>query len=127
VSVGDAPITADVPGVEESREKGNSRGASQPQHFSVAAADGQFRRDLLIAAVALVGIAAHIVLRFGFRSEILTQNLPLYFVLVFGGVPLVYKLIQKSLAREFGSDLLAGISIVASALMGQYLVGESSY
>ena len=49
---------------------------------------------------------------------------PLYVVLVFGGLPLVFRLIQKSLAREFGSDLLAGISIVASALMGQYLVGS---
>jgi heavy metal translocating P-type ATPase len=122
--VGQTPITADVPGVEKSREKGKSRGAYQPQSFSVAAANGQFRRDLLIAAGSLVGIVAHIVLRFGFQSEVLAQNLPLYVVLVLGGVPLVYKLIKKSLAREFGSDLLAGISIVASALMGQYLVGS---
>jgi heavy metal translocating P-type ATPase len=122
--VGHTPITADVPGVEQSREKENFRGAAQPQSFPAAAANGQFRRDLLIAAVALAGIAAHIVLRFGFHSEVLTQNLPLYVVLVFGGVPLVYKLIQKSLAREFGSDLLAGISIISSVLMGQYLVGS---
>jgi heavy metal translocating P-type ATPase len=117
-------MTADVLGVEENREKGKSRGVSQPQSFSAAAANGQFRRDLLIAAVALGGIAMHILLRFGFHSEVLKQNLPLYVVLVFGGVPLIYKLIKKSLAREFGSDLLAGISIVASALMGQYLVGS---
>jgi heavy metal translocating P-type ATPase len=121
--VGHTPITAEVPGVEEGREKENSRGASQPQSFSVASANGQFRRDLLIAAVALFGIAAHVLLRFVFRSEIVVQNLPLYAVLAFGGAPLVYKLIQKSLAREFGSDLLAGISIIASTLMGQYLVG----
>jgi heavy metal translocating P-type ATPase len=118
------PIAADVPGVEVSRGRGESRGVAQPQSFSVAAANGQFRRDLLIAAVALVGIVAHIALRFGFHSEVVVQNLPLYAVLVFGGAPLVYKLIQKSLAREFGSDLLAGISITASTLMGQYLVGS---
>jgi heavy metal translocating P-type ATPase len=44
-------------------------------------------------------------------------------VLLFGGIPLVLRLIRKSLAREFGSDLLAGISIIVSAIMGEYLVG----
>jgi len=121
--VGNTPITADVPGVEEDREKGKTRGLAQPQSFSTAGAKGQFRRDLLIAAVALAGIVAHVFLRFIFHAEVFAQNLPLFAVLAFGGVPLVYKLIQKSLAREFGSDLLAGISIIASASMGQYLVG----
>jgi heavy metal translocating P-type ATPase len=117
-------MTADIPGVEEGREEGKIRGASQPRSFSANAADRQFRRDLLIAAVALAGIASHIFLRFAFHAEALAQNLPLFAVLVFGGAPLVYKLIQKSLAREFGSDLLAGISIISSAMMGQYLVGS---
>lgn len=120
--MGNTPITAHVPGVEDSREKEMNRGGSQPPSFSVAT-DGEFRRDLLIAIVALAGIAAHLLLRFVLHSETLPQNLPLYAALVFGGAPLVYKLIQKSLAREFGSDLLAGISIISSALMGQYLVG----
>jgi acetyltransferase len=44
--VGHAPITADVPGVEESREKRNSRGPSQPQSFSKVTVNGLFRRDL---------------------------------------------------------------------------------
>ena len=122
--MGNTPITADVPGVEEGSEKEKTRGPSQPRSFSATAADGQFRRDLLIAVVALAGIAANLLLRFVFHSEILAQNLPLFAVLLFGGAPLVYKLIQKSLALEFGADLLAGISIVSSALMGQYLVGS---
>src|SRR5262249_31346136 len=45
-------------------------------------------------------------------------------VLVLGGVPLVYELLKKLLQREFGSDLLAGISIVTSAILGEYLAGS---
>jgi hypothetical protein len=33
---------------------------------------------------------------------------PLFAVLALGGVPLVFTLSRKLLAREFGSDLLAG-------------------
>ena len=48
---------------------------------------------------------------------------PLFAVLALGGVPLVFTLSRKLLAREFGSDLLAGISIVTSVILGEYLVG----
>jgi heavy metal translocating P-type ATPase len=44
-------------------------------------------------------------------------------VLLLGGAPLVLTLSRKLLAREFGSDLLAGISIVTSVLLGEFLVG----
>jgi len=119
-----APIVAEVPGVGEIASKTGPGGSPQPQASSISTADGQFRRDLLIAAVAITGIAAHLTLRFGFGSHGLAQAFPLYVVLVFGGLPLIFRLIQKSLARGFGSDLLAGISIIASALMGQFLVGS---
>ncbi len=85
---------------------------------------GNSARDLLIAVVAVTGIAAHLLLRFGFGSRVLLQNIPLYVVLLLAVFRLFIRLIQKSLAREFGSDLLAGISIVASPLMGQFLVGS---
>ena len=119
-----APMAADVPGIEEHSSKTSPSGSPQPPVSSDVTADGRFRRDLLIAAVAVIGIIAHLILRFGFGFRGLTLNFPLYVVLAFGGLPLVFRLIQKSLAREFGSDLLAGISIIASALMGQYLVGS---
>ena len=115
---------ANVPGVEEQRGKASPSGPPQPQVNSLELADGQFRRDFLIAVVAVAGIVAHLIARFGFGSHSLPQAAPLYVVLLFGGLPLVFRLIQKALAREFGSDLLAGISIVSSALMGQYLVGS---
>jgi heavy metal translocating P-type ATPase len=49
--------------------------------------------------------------------------LPLYIVLAAGGGPLVLSLAVKALRREFGSDLLAGISIVTAVLLGEYLAG----
>ena len=48
---------------------------------------------------------------------------PLIAALVLGGIPLVLELLLKLLHREFGSDLLAGISIVTSVLLGEYLAG----
>ena len=43
---------------------------------------------------------------------------PLFIALALGGVPIVIELLVKLFHREFGSDLLAGISIVTSVLLG---------
>ena len=48
---------------------------------------------------------------------------PLILALIAGGLPLLVPLTQKLLAREFGSDHLAGVSIVTSVVLGEYLVG----
>jgi heavy metal translocating P-type ATPase len=82
------------------------------------------RKDTIIAMLALAGIAAHLVLRFGCRSSEHIHHLPLFTTLALGGGPLVIELIVKALKREFGSDLLAGISIVTSVLLGEYLAGS---
>jgi heavy metal translocating P-type ATPase len=50
-------------------------------------------------------------------------ELPLVAMLLLGGVPLVLDLVRKLLAGTFGSDLLAGISIVTSVVLGEYLAG----
>ncbi len=84
---------------------------------------GGFSGDFFIAGITLFCIALHLILRFAFHASEFQQNIPLFVALLLGGLPLVVTLLKKSLAREFGSDLLAGISIVSSAAMGQYLVG----
>ena len=81
------------------------------------------RRTTIIAVVAIAGIAVHLVLRFGVHSDPRSYQIPLLVALALGGVPLVYELFRKLLRREFGSDLLAGISIVTSVLLGEYLAG----
>ncbi|HEX6213661.1 MAG TPA: heavy metal translocating P-type ATPase, partial [Vicinamibacterales bacterium] len=80
-------------------------------------------RASLIAGIAVVGIAAHLGLRWGPAAWQAAQAAPLYVVLAAGGVPLVVSLALKLVRRQFGSDLLAGISIVASVLLGEYLAG----
>lgn len=64
------------------------------------------------------------VLRYLFAVPLQASRAPLYITLVAGGIPLVVTLSRKLLAREFGSDLLAGISIVTSVILGEYLVGS---
>jgi heavy metal translocating P-type ATPase len=54
----------------------------------------------------------------------MVRQLPLIATLVFGGIPLVWELLGKLARRQFGSDLLAGISIVTSVLVGEYLAGS---
>ena len=49
--------------------------------------------------------------------------MPLFAALALGGIPILITLGKKVWAREFGSDLLAGISILTSVILGQYLVG----
>ena len=50
-------------------------------------------------------------------------DLPLVLMLLVGGIPLVGGLVAKLVTGSFGSDLLAGISIVTSILLGEYLAG----
>jgi heavy metal translocating P-type ATPase len=81
------------------------------------------RRYAVIAVVAIVAIFLHLVLRFGTSVAPTTANWPLFVALALGGVPLVGELVVKAFRREFGSDLLAGISIVTSIWLGEYLAG----
>jgi len=77
----------------------------------------------LITVLSLVGIATHLLLRFGLHTNVTVQHIPLWATLALGGIPLLYDLLKKLAQREFGSDLLAGISIVSAVLLGEYLAG----
>ena len=63
-----------------------------------------------------------IVLRFVFRMPARTSEWVLIAVLA-AGAPLLFDLLKKLAAREVGSDALAGISIITSAVLGEYLAG----
>jgi len=84
---------------------------------------GAAARATGIAALAIAGILTHLLLRWGSDASSAAKALPLHVVLVAGGVPLVLTLALKLARREFGSDLLAGISIVAAVLLQEYLAG----
>jgi heavy metal translocating P-type ATPase len=81
------------------------------------------RRYTIIAALATFGIILHLLLRYGSQSGAHYQLWPLWCVLLFGGVPLTFELLSKLIRGQFGSDLLAGISIVTSVILGEYLAG----
>jgi heavy metal translocating P-type ATPase len=86
------------------------------------------RTQALIAGLALAAIACHLLLRLtpaagGRVLGLALPDLPLVVALALGGAPLVVGLLLKLARREFGSDLLAGISIVTSVLLREYLAG----
>jgi heavy metal translocating P-type ATPase len=82
------------------------------------------RRQLIIASIAVAGIFLHLVFRYITHAAAPTYRAPLLVVLTLGGVPLVSELAAKLYRRQFGSDLLAGISIVTSVILNEYLAGS---
>jgi heavy metal translocating P-type ATPase len=81
------------------------------------------RRYGCIAVLAVSGILLHLALRFGAIVATGVEQWPLWIVLAAGGIPLTLELFVKLLRGQFGSDLLAGISIVTSVLLEEYLAG----
>lgn len=79
--------------------------------------------EMYIAFVATLGIGAHLTLKYLTHVSDRIALSPLVLALI-GTIPILVVLGKKLWAREFGSDLLAGISIVSSLLLGQYLVAS---
>jgi cation transport ATPase len=78
--------------------------------------------ETYIAGITIIAIAFHLVLRYGTDVPPRIALAPLVVTLLIGGTPLVFDLARKTVKREFGSDLLAGVSILTAAILGQYLV-----
>lgn len=83
-------------------------------------------REVLIA-IALLAIGLHMILRFRVGPSRTAFGLPAraipLLVALACGAPLVDDLAIRLFRREFSSDLLAGISIVTSLILGEYLAG----
>ena len=79
-------------------------------------------KETYIAGITILAIVLHLVLRYGTDAPPRVALAPLIVALVVGGTPLLFDLTKKLLKREFGSDLLAGISILTAVALGQYLV-----
>lgn len=78
---------------------------------------------MAIAIFALAGIALHLALVAMPGATPPAARWPLIAVLLLGGGPLIAGLLAKLVRGEVGADLLAGISIVTAALLGEYLAG----
>lgn len=81
-------------------------------------------KETWIAIIAGVGIVAYLLSRYVAALGLGISNWILIAVLVIGGVPLLIDLVRKAFRGEFGSDILAGLSIVTSAILGEYLAGS---
>ncbi len=83
--------------------------------------------EVVIAAIAVVAITLHLVLLSVPAAadpflRVPWHSIPLLAALA-AGVPLLLGLLGNLLRLELSSDLLAGISIVTSVILGQYLAG----
>lgn len=76
-----------------------------------------------IAILAVIGLSASLLLHYGIHVDPYFADLPLFIVLLLGGIPLVYTLLKNLFRGEFGSDLLAGISIVTAVFLDEYAAG----
>jgi len=122
-SGGGSDVPPEKPQRSEDRQTSGAPSLASGATASVPTPGAQ-SRETYIAVLAAAGIAAYFALHYlvGVRAEI--YNLPLYLTLAVGGLPLLLGLARRLLKAEFGSDLLAGISILSSVLMGQFLVGS---
>ncbi len=84
-------------------------------------------KEVVIAAIASAAIVIHLILRFGLETCGPVLGVPLsvipLWVALACGAPLVVGLAINLARLEFSSDLLAGISIVTSVILGEYLAG----
>jgi len=86
-------------------------------------------KNALITGLALTAIGIHLAIRFECPIEAALgpwrlRDAPLLLCLAVGGGFLVWDLLRKLFHGQFGSDLLAGIAIVTSVLLGEYLAGS---
>ena len=83
--------------------------------------------SIRIAILAAVAIVVSLYMKWTGSKELLLGlpmfQWPLFAALFGGGIPLVWQLLRGAMRGEFGSDLLAGMSIVTSALIGEPLAG----
>lgn len=77
-----------------------------------------------IALLAIICITLHLVFQYFIPKLQAFSLYPLYLTLALGGSLLIFELIRNLINFQFGSDLLAGISIIASILLGEYLAGS---
>lgn len=77
-----------------------------------------------IAILAIISITVHLVLRYAIPEFQAYALYPLYITLAIGGSILILELTRKLINFQFGSDLLAGMSIVTAILLEEYLAGS---
>lgn len=86
--------------------------------------DNLFGIEGYIAILAIVSISLYLILKFLIPDFQAFSLYPLYLTLFLGGGILVFDLMRKLVNFNFGSDLLAGMSIITAILLEEYLAGS---
>lgn len=79
-------------------------------------------RDGMITIAALVAIALHLVLWFVAGQSGWARDWPLAAIVAVGGIPLLIDVVKSAIRTRGGADTLAAVSIIASVLLGEWLV-----
>lgn len=77
-----------------------------------------------IAILAIISITLHLIFQYAIPEFQGYAFYPLYITLAIGGSILLLELARNLINLEFGSDLLAGMSIVTAVLLKEYLAGS---
>src|SRR5580765_4134982 len=83
----------------------------------------EYGKDAPIAILTCIAIVMHLALRYVWHAG-RVNALPLYVALLAGGIPLLAGLLRQLFKLQFGSDWLAGFSIVTGVLLHEYLVAS---
>src|SRR5579859_4395071 len=81
----------------------------------------EYGKEAPIALFTCAAIFTYLLLRYAWHIGRM-DVLPLYLALLAGGIPLLLGLVRQLFKLEFGSDWLAGFSIVTATLLHEYLV-----
>jgi heavy metal translocating P-type ATPase len=99
-----------------------ARRAAGDAHDGAPAATTRWSKETYIALFSALGISVHLTVKYIVRAPDWGAY-PLILVLLAGGTPLLWDLLKRTMQREFGSDILAGLSIAVSVFLGEYLAG----
>jgi len=80
----------------------------------------------MIAIASLIAIALHFILIGNSQKfhDILAADIPLLLLIIFGSVPLLWRIATESFKGNVGANFLAAIELVAAALLEQYLAAS---
>lgn len=114
------PNIASPPQPVDSQLQASFRRQASPPYFESIWLE--YGKELPIAIFTFAAILCYLLLHFVWKSP-QWEAVPLYAALAAGGIPLLLSLLREAFRLQFGSDWLAGISIVTAVLLHQYLVG----
>ncbi|MEP6467339.1 MAG: heavy metal translocating P-type ATPase [Parafilimonas sp.] len=76
----------------------------------------------ITVVLSLIAIPLYLLQRYGLHQPAHVATTPLWIAIAAGGLPLLFDLSRQMWKRQFGSDFLAGLSIITATVMGEFLV-----